>query len=169
MIRLTVLALAASFAVAGCAHQTSPNVYDPYSAGQAAYTEMGVVRASRPVEIMNDSPGGSGVGAALGGFAGAVAGSQLGPSHYSHGRHRHRYTSTGSVLGTIGGAVAGALVGAVVERELSRQVATEYVVQMDNGQLVTIVQGSQPIPPGQRVFVQSPDYGRARIVPASYR
>lgn len=167
MIRLPAAILAAAFAVSGCQHQTSPNVYDPYSAGQVAYTQMGVVRSTRPVEIMNDSPAGSGVGAAVGGFAGAIAGSQLGPSHYNHRGHRHRYTSTGSVLGTIGGALAGAIVGAVIEREASRQMATEYVVQLDNGQMITIVQGSQPLAPGQRVFVQTPDYGRARIVPVA--
>ena len=158
-------ALAALIALSGCAYQTSPNVYDPYSIGQAAYTEMGVIRAARPVEVSSDNPAGSGVGMAIGGIAGAVAGSQLGPSHYRHYGHKHRYTSTGSALGTIGGALAGALVGAVLERELSRQTATEYVVQMDDGALITLVQGAQPIPPGQRVFVQTPSYGRARIVP----
>ena len=167
MIRPTAIALAAALATSGCVHQTSPNSYDPYAVGQAAYTEMGVIRSTRPVQVQNDRPGGSGVGAALGGFAGAVAGSQIGPSSYSHRGHRHGYTSAASVVGTIGGAIVGGLIGAAIEQDLSRQTATEYVVQMDDGALITIVQGAQPLAPGQRVFVQTPNRGRARIVPAA--
>lgn len=166
MIRLPAAAFLSALVLSGCVHQTSPNVYDPYAAGQAAYTQMGVVRASRPVTVQNDRPGGTGIGAALGGFAGAVAGSQIGPSRYRHHGHSHRYTSAASVAGTIGGALVGGLLGAAIERDVTRQTATEYVVQMDDGSLVTIVQGAAPLAPGQRVFVQMPEYGRARIVPA---
>ena len=171
MIRPAFLALslAASTAISGCAYQTSANTYDPRAVGQVAYTDMGVVRASRPVEVVNDNPAGTGIGAAVGGFAGAVAGSQIGPSrrYGRYGRRHHDYSSAGSVLGTIGGAIAGAVVGAVIEREASRSMATEYVIQLDDGEVITIVQGDSPIPPGQRVFVQMPEYGRARIVPAA--
>lgn len=163
-MRRYTIAVASAVALTGCV-QTSPDVYSPYSVSQAAYTELGVVAAARPVEVSN--PGGTGVGAAIGAIAGGVAGAQLGPSSYYHRGHRHRYTSAGSALGALGGALLGGLIGAAIEQDVTRQTAIEYVVRLDDGQLITIVQGSQPIPLGQRVFVQTPNRGRARIIPAA--
>lgn len=162
-MRQLIIALATATALAGCV-QTSPNVYDPYGVGQAARTEMGVITASRPVEI--SSQGGTGIGATVGALAGGIAGAQIGPSSYGHYGHRHSYLSAGSALGAVGGALVGGLIGAAIERDVTRQTATEYVVKLDNGRLITIVQGAEPIAPGRRVFLQNPSDGRARIVPA---
>lgn len=164
-MRLFVIAATTAVALSGCV-QTSANVYEPYAVGQAAYTEMGVVTASRPVEVA--SRGGTGIGAVVGAVAGGIAGSQIGPSRsYNRRGYRRRGSSAASALGTLGGAVIGGLIGAVIETEASRQTATEYVVRLDDGSLVTIVQGSQPIATGQRVFLQTPGQGRARIIPAA--
>ena len=62
------------------------------------------------------------------------------------------------------GAVIGGLAGTAADRALTTQGGMEYVVQLDGGQAVTLVQGPDTqIPVGQRVLVL---YGeRARIVP----
>lgn len=162
---IVATATAAALALSGCV-QTSPNVYEPYAVGQVAYTEMGVVASARTVEIAGP-PGGTGIGATVGAVAGGIAGAQIGPSSYSHYGHRHRYLSAGSALGALGGAVVGGLLGAAFEHEVTRQQATEYIVRMDDGSMVTIVQGAAPIPVGQRVFLQTAERGRARLVPAA--
>jgi len=163
-MRLFVIAIATTTALSGCV-QTSPNVYDPYSVGQAAYTETGVVTASRQVEIA--SAGGTGIGATVGALAGGIAGSQIGPSRRNRFGRRYRRGGAVSALGALGGALVGGLIGAAIERDVTREIATEYVVKLDDGTLITVVQGSQSIGLGQRVFVQIPDRGRARIVPAA--
>jgi len=163
-MRMIIAAGAVATALSGCV-QSSPNTYSSYEVGQAAYTQMGVVTGSRPVEI--STPGGTGIGATVGALAGGIAGAQIGPSSYSHYGHRHRYLSAGSALGALGGALVGGLIGAAIEQDVTRQTATEYVVKLDDGQLITLVQVGQPIPPGQRIFLQSAQSGRARIVPSS--
>ncbi len=68
------------------------------------------------------------------------------------------------ILGAIGGALIGGIAGDAAQAELSKQAGYEYVVQLDNGGLVTIVQGANELlVPGQKCLVL---YGRqARIVP----
>ena len=163
-MRSIILAATTAIALAGCA-QTSPNVYSPYEVGAVAYTEMGTVAGVRPVEV--SSPAGTGIGATVGALAGGIAGAQIGPSSYGHRGHRHHYTSAASALGALGGALIGGLIGAAVERDVTRQTALEYTVRLDDGALITIVQGEQSLAVGQRVFLQTPQRGRARLVPAA--
>ena len=90
-------------------------------------------------------------------IAGGVAGSQIGKG------------STAGVLGAVGGALVGGAAGNLAQRGLSKQSGYEYVVQLDNGGLVTVTQGSDVLMAvGQRCMVL---YGsgsdRARIIPYS--
>ena len=95
--------------------------------------------------------------ARAGTIAGGVAGSQIGKG------------STAGVLGAVGGALVGGAAGNLAQRGLSKQSGYEYVVQLDNGGLVTVTQGSDVLMAvGQRCMVL---YGsgsdRARIIPYS--
>jgi len=57
-------------------------------------------------------------------------------------------------LGAIGGAIAGGLAGAAIENSATQQTGLEYVVQTENGNLMTLVQGSDPpFTIGQKVLV----------------
>jgi outer membrane lipoprotein SlyB len=96
--------------------------------------------------------GTTGVGGATGTASGAIIGSAA-----SGGNGR------GSALGTIAGAVAGGLVGAAIESNAAQQGGNEYVLQTENGNLMTIVQGLDPLfSVGQRVLIL---YGSpARII-----
>jgi outer membrane lipoprotein SlyB len=67
----------------------------------------------------------NGLGIAGGGVAGGVIGNAVG---------------RGNFVPTAFGAVAGAVAGSFVEKKLKQQMALEYVVELYNGNLMTIVQ-----------------------------
>lgn len=156
---LTVFAMvaAASLALAGCERQISPGVYEGARVGTSVQTLTGTVQSARVVivqedELLQDNT----VGGAVGGLAGGLVGSAL-----THG------SGVGAIAATAGGALAGAAIGAMGQRTLQRQDAMEYIVRLDDGRLVTIVQGMQPqIPVGRRVYVQTGSSGDARVLPA---
>jgi len=87
-----------------------------------------VVISVRAVSI----DGSQGGGAAAGAAAGGVAGSTIGGSDRAN------------AVGAIGGIVVGAIAGAATERNVSATRGLEYVVQTENGNLMTVVQGPDP-------------------------
>lgn len=120
----TIIAVSA----AGCQQNISPTSYSVGSVGQVNRVVRAVVRSARVVQV----DGTTAVGAATGIGAGAVAGSSLGGG------------ARGNALGAIGGAVVGGIVGAAIERNATKQTGIEYVVETDNGALLTLVQGPEP-------------------------
>jgi outer membrane lipoprotein SlyB len=134
-------------ALAGCASNISPNTYSVGSVGQVNRTVAGTVISARAVNVA----GTTGVGSTAGGALGATAGSGLGGS----GR--------ANLAGAIGGAIAGSMAGAAIEQNSTKQDGVEYVVQTENNNLMTIVQGPNPaFPTGSKVLVL---YGSpARII-----
>lgn len=131
----------------GCAANLSPHSYSVGSVGQVNRTIPATVISARQVDIS----GTTGTGAGVGVGAGAVAGSGIGGS----GR--------ANMLGAIGGAVIGGLAGAAIEQNATKQIGMEYVVQTENGNLMTLVQGPEAsFHVGSRVLVL---YGSpARII-----
>jgi outer membrane lipoprotein SlyB len=122
-ITLGVLAL-----LAACQRDISPDSYAVGSVGQVNRTVRGVVISARPVNIGGSQSGlGIGVGAAGGGLAGSALGK-----------------GSGNGLAVLGGVIAGGIAGAIAEDAMTRQTGIEYVVQTENGALLTIVQGPQP-------------------------
>ena len=154
---LTLIAMmaAAMMTLASCARQISPGVYEGGYVGTVAETYTGTVQSARMVmvqedELLQDNT----IGAGVGGLAGGLAGREVGEGW-------------GKVAATAGGALAGAAVGALAQRSLQRQQAMEYIVRMDDGGLLTVVQGTQPqIPVGRRVYVQVDTSGQSRVLPA---
>lgn len=147
--------IAVSLTAAGCARQTSPNVYSAPSVGETIRTSTGVIESSRVVMIQeSDLLEGNTTGMLIGGVAGGAVGSRFGQGW-------------GKALAVGAGALMGATAGAVAEREVKRQNAMEYVVRLDRGGYITIVQGMEPqLRPGTRVYVQEATQGRARVQPA---
>lgn len=122
----------------GCKQNVSPDTYSVGAVGQVNRVVRGVIVSARPVAIA----GTQGVGGAAGAAAGATAGSAIGSG------------SRGNVIGAIGGAVVGGIAGAMVEESATRQNGMEYVIETDNGSLVTVVQGAEPaLAVGQKVLV----------------
>lgn len=121
-----------------CAPNVSPDSYSVGSVGAVNRTVSCVVISARTVQIK----GTTGVGGTTGAATEAVAGSTLGGGTRSN------------IAGAIGGVVVGGIAGAMVEEGLMKQSGKEYVIQTDNGNLMTIVQGREPeFLVGDKVFI----------------
>ncbi|MGE4529518.1 MAG: hypothetical protein AB7D00_14225 [Rhodospirillaceae bacterium] len=137
-LRYIPLVLAA-LAVAGC--QTGPSA-SSYQRGQMMQTSS--VQKGRIISMRVVQTGGeqSGVGIGAGAVAGGVAGSYLGGG----GR--------ANALGALGGALLGGVAGAATESAVTEGSAIEFIVQMDNGSTVAIVQSNeQQLGVGERVLI----------------
>jgi outer membrane lipoprotein SlyB len=148
-IFLSVLSLFIGIFVISCTPNVSPNSYAVGSVGQVNRAVRGKVVSVRPVHISGSQ---SGVGGAAGAAGGAVAGSAIG------GGARE------NVLGAIGGAVVGGIAGSMIEEGATKQEGIEYVVETENGSLITLVQGNDTFfSVGDKVIVL---YGTpSRIIP----
>lgn len=153
---IAVALLSTALMTAGCARQISPDVHTGRAAGETLRTYEAVIESVRIVEIQeSDTLEGNKTGQLLGSIAGGVAGARFG-------------NGVGRALAIAGGAIAGAFVGALAEQEVKRQQAAEYIVRTPEGELLTMVQGVEPLlSVGQRVFVQESHRGRGRLIPAT--
>ena len=124
--------------LAGCADNINSDHYTTNSVGKVATVAQCTVLSVRPVTV--DS-GDTSAGTLIGGLAGGVAGSTIG-----HGR--------GSALGAVGGALLGGLAGSAAQKGMSTQTGYEYIVQLANGQTISVAQGTgQPLMAGQHCLV----------------
>lgn len=131
--------LCAAGLLTGCADDINSDHYATSSVGKVSTVAQCTVLSVRQVKV--DS-GDTSAGTMLGGIAGGVAGSTIG-----HGR-------SSNTLGAIGGALLGGLAGGAAQKGLSSQTGYEYIVQLANGQAISITQGaSQPLMVGQRCLV----------------
>lgn len=123
------VSMAALVLATGCANTTDTRTYSVGSVGQVNRSVAGTVISARPIRIDANT----GTGGSVGGLAGAVAGSSVGGG------------SRANAIGAIGGAVAGAIVGSAIEASNSQREGMEYVISTQNGSLMTIAQGAEPI------------------------
>lgn len=146
MIKLLPILYSLMFLV-GCSTNLSPSSYSVGSVGQVNRTIPAIIISVRDVNI----EGTTSLGASTGAIAGAAGGSYMGGSTRAH------------VAGAALGAVAVGLAGAAIEKNATKQTAVEYVVETNNGNLMTLVQGTNPrYAEGDRVLVL---YGApARII-----
>ena len=123
----------------GCAQNLSPHTYSVGSVGQVNRSVAATVISAREIDVA----GTTGVGGSAGAATGAIAGSAAGGS-----------SARGNLVGAIGGAVVGGIAGAAIEANSTKQKGMEYVVETENGNLMSIVQGLEPtFVTGQRVLV----------------
>ena len=143
------LVLPLMMSLSACMDNIGADYYNTSAAGQVSRAVRGTIVAVRPV-IVSDGDGQ--FGQLAGAAAGGVAGSMIGGSDAVH------------ILGAIGGAVIGGIAGDAAQEGLSRQQGYEYTIQLDNGNLVSLVQGKDVIlHVGQKCLVL---YGnRSRVVP----
>jgi outer membrane lipoprotein SlyB len=139
MMRITVLLGAITLVISGCASNISPQTYSAGSVGQVNRTVSATVVSARAIDVA----GTTSVGGSAGSAAGAVVGSGAGGNN-----------SRGNIVGAIGGAIIGGMAGAAIEGNATKQRGMEYVVETENGNLMTIVQGVEPVfANGQKVLV----------------
>jgi outer membrane lipoprotein SlyB len=154
-MRAVAFALVPALSLAGCAHSSS-STYDAGDVGRTIETAQGSVISSRAVEISGDT---NAVGPLAGGALGA-AGSALG--------------FNGSGLVAVIGGVIGAGIGYLTQQQLNNRDGIEYVLHMDDGRTVTLVQnradGEVPLADGTPVLVQvSGQYTRVIADPRAER
>jgi len=138
-MRLQQVVCATIVVLAGCASNISPQTYSVGAVGQVNRTVAATVVSVREVDVSGTNR----VGGSAGTAAGAVVGSSAGGN-----------SSRGNIVGAIGGAVVGGLAGAAIEANATKQKGMEYVVETENGNLMTIVQGADTLfTVGQKVFV----------------
>lgn len=144
------LALAAGLLAAGCAtYYHEPGYVGPHEVGRAHHSELGTVRGYREVLVRSDGHGGAILGAVTGGSVGAALGGDAG----------------GSLAGGLIGALIGGVIGSEIERSGSEHPAIDYLIEMDSGRTIRVIQARGRIfPPGARVRVLFGDH--VRVIPA---
>ena len=140
MQRLAAIGLV--LALVACTTSTS-STYSSQDIGVPIETSSATVVSSRVVGIKGE-PGL--VGPAAGGLAGATtAGVTIG-------------SGSGSTLAAVLGGLLGAGAGYLAEQRLKSREGIEYVLQMDDGRTITLIQNreaeEQPLPDGTPVLVQ---------------
>ena len=94
----------------------------------------------------------SGAGAIAGGIMGFALGSTIG-------------SGSGRTVARAAGTVGGAAAGAAIEEGATRQMGLEITVQLDNGEVVSIVQGAdETFDEGDLVKVLRRRDGTARVI-----
>lgn len=147
--------LLAALGVTGCAQRQSQNVYKYDEVGKATAVTFGTIVSSREVDITGENTGtGALVGAAVGAGAGSYAGS-----------------GSGTAWAVGAGLLAGAVAGAVAEQAMADRTGVEYVVMLQSGVVLTVVQdiGKEEarLADGMRVMVQNTG-GYQRVLPAEH-
>ncbi|MGF1641587.1 MAG: hypothetical protein ACFCUO_11620 [Rhodospirillales bacterium] len=153
-MRTLACLLAATLLIAGCARSTT-STYEPVDVGRTIETAQGAVVSSRIVRIKGETSA-----------AGPIAGGAVGAAGTGIAMGGRSSAGWAAVLG----AVIGAGVGYVTEQQLNTRDGIEYIVQMDDGRTVTIVQnreaGEAPLADGTPILVQySGKYTRILPVP----
>lgn len=134
-----------------CTPDISANHYIAENVGQAQQVEYGKIIKAAPVQIASRDNTGSLLGTA----AGATVGSAVGG------------TTRVNILGALGGAVIGGIAGHHIGKHVNNQTGIQYIVHLDNGKILSIVQGLHPtLHMGQRVMVLLGGRTRDRVIAA---
>jgi outer membrane lipoprotein SlyB len=114
-----------------CASQISSDVYTSRQVGEVSTTYAGTIKNVREVCVeQGDQLENNGLGVAGGGVTGGILGSNIGKGRF---------------FPTAAGAIAGAVTGSLIEKKLKQQSAFEYIIELENGGLMTVVQGQDQV------------------------
>ena len=135
--------------LAGCASgDLGGNVYSRDHARRAHTVKIGTIVALKEVRIEGTK---SGIGAVSGAVLGAVVGNTIG-------------SGSGKAVSQVGGAIAGTYAGSKVEEALSKQKGWEIIVDLENGNSVSIVQSAtENWNVGERIRVLESRDGTIRV------
>jgi outer membrane lipoprotein SlyB len=154
-MRAVASVLVAGVLLAGCSHP-SGTTYGAGDVGRTIETAEAAVVSSRVVKVAGETN-----------MVGPLAGGALGASGSA-------LAFQGSGLVAVIGGVLGAGMGYLAQQQINNREGIEYVLQMDDGRTVTLVQNredeEQPLPDGTPVLVQvSGQYTRVIADPRAER
>lgn len=152
VFKLFTLSAAAVMTLSGCARDISSDIYSESHIGETSTTYSGVIISARQIRVQeHEKLKENELGILGGGAAGGAIGHTMGKGK-------------GKDVATVAGAIAGAVGGALAEKALNTQDAMEYVVELKNGEMRTVVQGMEPrLGNGQEVFLMVSTQGRSRL------
>ncbi|MEX2163486.1 MAG: glycine zipper 2TM domain-containing protein [Sulfuricaulis sp.] len=140
MRNFTVIILAATALLAGCAGGLGSGDYERGQTRGVQEVQMGVVESVREVKIEGTK---TGIGSTAGAVVGGVAGSEVGGGK-------------GQIIGGVLGAVVGGVAGAAVEEGTTRQPGIEVTVRLDSGRTIAVTQAADELfKVGERVRILS--------------
>ncbi len=137
--KAAVLGLA-SLALLGCNPPNSGNVVSASQAQTAQSVSFGTIIGANPVTVQGGNTPAAVVGTIGGGLAGGLLGNEIGG-----GRGRD--------IATVVGATAGAAAGNRIANAATTQQSTEWLVQLESGRTISVIQASPTFNIGQRVQV----------------
>src|SRR5690606_16127410 len=154
-MRAVAPVLLGALLLTGCGHPSGTN-YQAADVGRTIETAQASVVSSRLVKVAGESN-----------MVGPVAGGALGASGSA-------LAFQGSGLVAVIGGVLGAGMGYLAQRQMNNREGIEYVLEMDDGRTVTLVQNREdeerPLPDGTPVLVQvSGQYTRVIADPRAER
>lgn len=138
--------------LAACSTSFDSDTYSDSSAGRAQAVRYGTIVEATAVKIQGETQ--KGAGTLAGAAIGAILGSTIGGG------------STANALGGVGGAVAGGVAGNAAGKAIGTQDGMRYIIKLDDGSAISIVQAPQPnLPIGTRVMILTGSNGHDRILP----
>lgn len=150
---IVALLLVGALGLSAC-QRPGQNAYRHDEVGKSSALSFGSILAVREIDVIGQN---TGAGALVGAAAGAGAGSYIG-------------RGSGSGWGAGAGLLAGAIAGALAEQAMADRKGLEYIVVLESGVAMTIVQeihkDDRVFAVGERVIVQNSG-GYQRILPAS--
>lgn len=128
----TIFTLGVPLALLGslgaCTPTTNSSSFTTGETGQVMPVAFGTIQSLRVVQIR---PGQTRLGTVTGAVLGGIGGSQIGGN------------TAGNLAGATAGAVAGGVLGSAAQGS-SRNRGIEFVLQMDSGETIAIVQPGDP-------------------------
>ena len=144
------LLVAASMALFACNPPNSGNVVNASQAQAAQTVNFGTIIGANPVTVQGGNQPASVVGTVAGGLLGGLAGNEIGGGR-------------GQDIATVAGAVGGAAIGNRVANSATTVQSTEYLVQLESGRTISVIQAQPSFGVGQRVQVIQSGNGTTRL------
>ena len=134
------LGVALALALGACAAPPTGDSVSQRQAQTAQTVAFGTITDARPITVRGDSGPAQATGAIAGGVIGGLLGNEVG-------------AGLGQDLATAAGATVGAAAGSRVAEEAGTRQSIEWIVQLENGQTISVVQSQPTFSIGQRVQV----------------
>lgn len=122
-----VFAILMAFGLTACGIGNTNTTYERYDIGQQGTVSYGTIIN---MSVINTA-GTSTVGTLGGAVAGGAAGSMIGGN------------TAVNIIGGVGGALLGGMIGNAAESAITKDTAIEFIVQKQNGQIVSVVQSNE--------------------------